>query len=290
MPSTRNIRRRIRSVKSTAQTTKAMQTVAASKMRKAQDAAVNGRPFDKLAVRILSHAAESLEDYSHPLLDTQDEVRRRAIILIGTDKGLCGALNSNLFREAAKLDASATVFITAGKKAAQFVARSQRNLVAEFSYGDSPTFSDAGAIARAAQDLFEKGEVDAVDVMFPRFVNTLTQEPTTRPLLPMERLWEGTGAEDEKETASTAKPDYIFEPNAQELMGALLRYFLDFQILQLLQETKASEQSSRMVAMKNATENAEQLIKDLTRTYNKIRQAGITTELLDITTAQLAVG
>lgn len=288
MPSTRNIRRRIRSVKNTSQITKAMQTVAASKMRKAQNAAINGRPFADLATRILSHAAQSLEDYSHPLLEKRPG-RNRAVIVVGTDKGLCGALNANLFREVARLDKATTLFLTAGRKASQFIARTRRQLVAEFSYGDNPTFSDAQAIARAAQDLFLKGEVDAVDVMFPRFVNTLTQTPTTRPLLPMERLWENGDAVVKPDSKAGATPDYLFEPNAADVMGALLRYFLDFQILQLLQETKASEQSARMVAMKNATENANQLIKDLTLTYNKIRQAGITTELLDITTAQLAI-
>ncbi|MCP5517959.1 MAG: ATP synthase F1 subunit gamma [Verrucomicrobiales bacterium] len=289
MPSTRNIRRRIRSVKNTSQITKAMQTVAASKMRKAQTAAINGRPFADLAARILAHAAQSLEDdYSHPLLEKRSGPKR-AVIVIGTDKGLCGALNANLFREVSRLDKDHTLFLTAGRKASQFVARTRRQLVAEFSYGDAPTFTDAQAIARAAQDLFLKGEVDAVDVMFPRFVNTLTQTPTTRPLLPMERLWENGDAVVEAKGGNGAAPDYLFEPNAAEVMGALLRYFLDFQILQLLQETKASEQSARMVAMKNATENANQLIKDLTLAYNKIRQAGITTELLDISTAQLAI-
>jgi F-type H+-transporting ATPase subunit gamma len=286
MPSTRNIRRRIRSVKNTAQITKAMQTVAASKMRKAQDAAVNGRPFAERAIRILANAARSLEDYEHPLLEER-EVRRRAVILITTDKGLCGGLNANLMREAAKFDRDSTVFIAAGRKGAQFLARTRRNLASEYSFGDVPTFSDAMAIARTAKQLFTDGEVDRVEVLYPRFVNTLTQEPKSQVLLPMECLWEqdGTGKDEDQ----SDEVDYLFEPSASEVMGGLLRSFLDFQILQLMLETKASEHSARMVAMKNATENADQLIKDLTLTYNKIRQAGITTELLDISVAQLAI-
>lgn len=290
MPSTRHIRRRIRSVKNTSQITRAMQTVAASKMRKAQDAAVNGRPFADLAIRILAHAAGSLEEYSHPLLERR-EVRQRAVILISTDKGLCGGLNANLFREVARLDKETTRFIAVGRKGSQFIARARRQLVAEFPCGDNFTFSDATAIARTAQDLFEKREVDQVDVLYPRFINTLTQTPTLRPLLPMERLWEMAAEAAQPGTAGAGGlvVDYLFEPNAHEVISSLLRYFLDFQIRQLLLETKASEHSARMVAMKNATENANQLIKDLTLTYNKIRQAGITTELLDIATAQLAV-
>lgn len=288
MPSTRNIRRRIRSVKNTAQITKAMQTVAASKMRKAQDAAVNGRPFAERAIRILAQAARSLEDYEHPLLE-QREVRRRAVILITTDKGLCGGLNANLMREAAKFDRDTTVFIAAGRKGAQFLGRTRRNLASEYSFADVPTFSDAMAIARAAKQLFTDGEVDRVEVLYPKFVNTLTQQPQSQVLLPMECLWDSLpGATGEKDDEQS-HVDYLFEPSASEVMGGLLRSFLDFQILQLMLETKASEHSARMVAMKNATENAEHLIKDLTLAYNKVRQAGITTELLDISVAQLAI-
>ncbi|MCB1128172.1 MAG: ATP synthase F1 subunit gamma [Verrucomicrobiae bacterium] len=289
MPSTRNIRRRIRSVKNTAQITKAMQTVAASKMRKAQDAAVNGRPFADRAIRILANAARSLEDYEHPLLEER-EVRRRAVILITTDKGLCGGLNAYLMREAAKYDRESTVFIAAGRKGAQFLARTRRNLAAEFSFADVPTFSDAMTIANAAKRIFTEREVDRVEVLYPKFINTLTQQPKAQVLLPMECLWEEGGAgQDGEKGGNPTEVDYLFEPGASEVMNGLLRWFLDFQILQLMLETKASEHSARMVAMKNATENADQLIKDLTLTYNKIRQAGITTELLDISVAQLAI-
>jgi F-type H+-transporting ATPase subunit gamma len=288
MGSTRNIRRRIRSVKNTAQITKAMQTVAASKMRKAQDAALNGRPFAAQAIRLLANAARSLDDYEHPLLEVRP-VRKRAVILLTTDKGLCGGLNANLMREASHYDRDTTLFIGAGKKGAQFIARTGRRLAAEFSLEDNPTFGDAQAVARAAKDLFLQGEVDQVEVLFPRFVNTLHQQPERLPLLPMESLWEEELKDSPDADAKTTPVDYLFEPSPGEVMSAMLRSFLDFQILQLLLETKASEHSARMVAMKNATENADQLIKDLTLTYNKIRQADITTELLDISVAQLAI-
>src|SRR5690349_14707567 len=159
MPSTRDIRRRIRSVSSTAQITKAMEMVAASKMRKAQQAALNGRPFARLLYRIQRKATTQAIDFTHPLLEKR-EVKKRAIVLIGGDKGLCGALNSNLFRMAAKYDQGSTVFITAGRKAAQWVTRTRRQLAAEFQYGDSPRYAEARAIAATARDLFLKGDVD----------------------------------------------------------------------------------------------------------------------------------
>src|SRR6266700_4391919 len=158
MHSIRDLRRRIRSISSTAQITKAMQMVAGSKMRKAQQAALAGRPFAYLLYRIQREATTRMCEFSHPLLEKRD-VRKRAVILIAADKGLCGALNSNLFRLATKFDPQSTVFITAGRKAAQFIARTRRQLAAEFAYGDSPTFPEARAIASFSCDLFLKGEV-----------------------------------------------------------------------------------------------------------------------------------
>src|ERR1700751_5069380 len=158
MSSPREIYRRIRSIRSTAQITNAMQMVAASKMRKAQEAALAGRPFVRLLYVIQRQATRWMGDFSHPLLEVR-EVRKRAVILVGADKGLCGALNSNLFRMATEFDPQSTVFITAGKKAAQFIARTRRQLAAEFAYGDSPTYPEARAIAGFARELFLKGEV-----------------------------------------------------------------------------------------------------------------------------------
>ena len=183
MPSTRDIRRRIRSVSSTAQITKAMQMVAASKMRKAQEAALAGRPFAALLYRIQRRATTQSIDFAHPLLEVRPVVKR-AVILVGADKGLCGALNSNLFRTVARFDPKTTVFITAGRRASQFIARTNRQLVAEFAYGDTPRYSEARAIAALARDLFLKREVDEVQVVATRFVNTLTQVPLCLEFLP----------------------------------------------------------------------------------------------------------
>jgi F-type H+-transporting ATPase subunit gamma len=292
MPSTRDIRRRIKSVKSTAQITRAMQMVASSKMRKAQLAALAGRPYATLMNDVLSAVSEGAGDFTHPLLEKRDGLKR-AVILISTDKGLCGALNSNLLREAAKFDKDTTVYVCAGKKGAQFTHRTKRNLAAEFSYKDNPQFAEARAISKFAQDLFLKGEVDQVDVLYTNFINTLSQKPEARPLLPIGKIHAlEVGVEGHGGGGDLKKGDveYLFEPNAGEVLGNLLPHYVNFQVFQFLLEAKASEHSSRMVAMKNATDNAKQLIKDLTLEYNKLRQANITKELLEITTAQMAMG
>ena len=171
MNSPRDLRRRIRSISSTAQITKAMQMVAASKMRKAQQAALAGRPFVQVLYRIQREATTRMGEFSHPLLEVR-EVHKRAVILVGADKGLCGALNSNLFRLAAEFDPQSTVFITAGRRAAQFIARTRRQLVAEFTYADTPQFAEARAIAAFARDLFLKREVDAGSRSSPRVSST----------------------------------------------------------------------------------------------------------------------
>ncbi len=292
MPSTRDIRRRIKSVKNTAQITKAMQMVASSKMRKAQLAALAGRPYATLMNDVLAAVSEGAGDFTHPLLEKR-EGKKRAVILVSTDKGLCGALNSNLLREAAKFDKETTVYICAGKKGAQFISRTKRNLAAEFSYKDNPQFAEARAISKFAQDMFLKGEVDRVDVLYTNFINTLSQKPEARQLLPIGKIHAlQVGVEGHGEGGELKKGDveYLFEPNAADVLGNLLPHYVNFQVFQFLSEAKASEHSSRMVAMKNATDNAKQLIKDLTLEYNKLRQANITKELLEITTAQMALG
>ena len=287
MASTRDIRRRIRSISNTAQITKAMQMVAASKMRKAQEAALNGRPFARLMYRFQRKALLQALDFSHPLLETRP-VQKRGVILIGGDKGLCGALNSNLFRVAAQFDPQTTVYITAGRRAAQFIARTRRHLHAEFAYGDSPRYAEAKAIASCARDLFLKGEVEEVRVVATRFINTLTQRTGSVGFLPVGAL---KGVElpeglSEKELEISGA-DFLFEPNPEAFLGYLLSHYLNLFIYLVLLNAKASEQSARMVAMKNATDNANTLIQDLTLEYNKLRQGRITTELLEIVGGQL---
>jgi F-type H+-transporting ATPase subunit gamma len=295
MPSTRDIRRRIKSVKNTAQITKAMQMVASSKMRKAQLMALAGRPYARLMYRIQREVTTHVGDFTHPLLEARP-VRKRAVVLVSTDKGLCGALNSNLFREAAKWEKDNTVFLTAGRKAAQFVARSRRQLAAEFTYKDSPAFSEARVISKMAQELFLKGEVDQVEILFTRFVNTLTQRPVTLQYLPVGEIKaidpevKPVGGQELDTHEEQGLTEFLFEPNPGEVLGALLPHYLNFFMYQVLLEAKASEQSARMVAMKSATDNAKQLIDDMTLEYNKLRQSNITKELLEISTAQMALG
>lgn len=289
MVSARDIRRRIRSIRSTAQITRAMQMVAASKMRRAQEAVLKTRPFVHLLYRILRRATTQAIDFEHPLLEKR-AVAKRAVILVAGDKGLCGSLNTNLFRLAARYEPPNTVFITAGKKAAQFVARSGRKLVAEFAYGDTPRFEEARAIASLARDLFLNREVDEVVILATRFVNTLTQQAVAVPFLPIGPIegLEIQGAESEEELARHSR-EVIFEPSARALLEHLLPRSLNIYLYQVLLNAKASEQSARMVSMKNATDNAEELIKDLTLQYNKLRQGNITKELLDIAGGQSGI-
>src|ERR1039458_2309527 len=186
MPSTRDIRRRIKSVKNTAQITKAMQMVAASKMRKAQQAALAGRPYARLMNKVLAEVASETREVTHPFME-QREGARRGVILVSTDKGLCGGLNSNLMREAAKFENGA-IFIAAGRKGSQFLVRTKRQMVAEFTFKDAPLFAEARAISKFAGDLFLKGEVDRVDIVFTNFVSTLVQKPEVRQLLPISEV------------------------------------------------------------------------------------------------------
>ena len=294
MPTTRDIRRRIKSVKNTAQITKAMQMVAASKMRKAQDAALAGRPYAELMNAVLAEVSANAGDFSHPLLEKR-EVKKRGLIVVSSDKGLCGALNTNRLREVGKYDAATTVHITAGRKASQYVARTKRELAAEFTYKDAPLFTEARQISKFAQDLFIKGEVDTMDILYTDFVNTLTQKPIVQAFLPVGKIAaleaDMTGDDSLKQGELTAgTTEFIFEPAPEHVLGALLPHYLSFRVYQILLESKASEHSARMVAMKNATDNAKEIIKDLTLQYNKLRQSNITSELLEITTAQMALG
>lgn len=288
MHSTRDIRRRIRSIGSTAQITRAMQMVAASKMRKAQEAALAGRPFVDTLYRFQRHATTHLIELKHPLLEVRP-VQKRAVILVAADKGLCGALNSNLFRLASQFDPASTVFITAGRKAAQFVAVTKRQLIAEFAYADEPRFPEARAIAALARDLFLKKEVDEVRVLATRFVNTLTQIAVSLEFLPVGEIKElSIPTAESEETPAAQIKEILFEPNPAALLGYLLSHYLNIYIHQVLLNAKASEQSARMVSMKNATDNAESLISDLTLEYNKLRQDNITKELLEIAGGQAA--
>jgi len=286
MSSPRELRRRIKSISSTAQITKAMQMVAASKMRKAQQAALNIRPFARSLYVIQRKATSRPVPFVHPLLEVR-EVRTRAIVLIASDKGLCGALNTNVFRLASKFDPETTVFITAGRKAAQFVARTRRQLAADFHYSDTPRYSEARAIASAAREMFLSGQVDEVQIIASRFVNTMTQVPVCLELLPVGPVTglQFPGAPIEEELAADTA-EGLFEPNAQDVLSYLALHYVNLILYSVLLNARASEQSARMVSMKNATDSAEALIDDLKLEYNKLRQGNITKELLEIAGGQ----
>jgi F-type H+-transporting ATPase subunit gamma len=285
MPSTLDIRRRIRSVKNTAQITKAMQMVAASKMRKSQAAALSGRPYQEVLFRVLAALRGKVDPQASPLL-VERTVRRELILVISSDKGLCGALNTNLFRELTAIDAVDPSFIAIGRKAVQFLVRTRRNLLADFQVSEVPNTREVRPIANFCAERFLSGEVDRVRVIYSKFVNTLIQQATTVNLLPAsseELLGEEKGEK-------VPSGEFLFEPSEQGVLSAILPHYITFQIFQMILDARASEHSARMVAMKNATDNAKQLVKDLTLHYNKVRQASITTELLEIASAQLSVG
>ena len=261
--------------------------VASSKMLKAQQSTLQTRPFAQLLYRIQRHATTHAREFNHPLLEVR-EVRKRAVILVGTDKGLCGPLNANVFRVAAQFDPATTLFITAGKRASQFVAHTRRQLVAEFSFTDSPRYAEARPIANFARDLFLKGEVDEVKIVGTQFLNTLTQKAAAIEFLPIGEIkgLKIPGMESEAELASDTT-EVLFEPGPEAVLSFLLGVYLNVVVYRVLLEAKASEQSARMVGMKNATDSANGLIHDLTLEYNKLRQGNITKELLEIAGGQL---
>jgi len=287
MNSPRHLRRRIKSIGGTQQITRAMQMVAASKMRKAQQAALDAKGFARLLYHIQRSAITHAAGFTHPLLEVR-EVRKRAVILIAADKGLCGALNTNAFRVASRFDPASTVFITAGRRAAQFVARTRRQLAAEFAYGDTPTFPETRAIAGLARELFVTNEVDEVQIVATRFVNTLSQVAVAVPFLPVGEIkgLKLPGVDFDEAAAAADPGEAVFEPGSEAVLGYLLERYLNIFVYYVLLNAKASEQSARMVSMKNATDSADALIKDLTLEYNNLRQGNITKELLEIAGGQ----
>ena len=287
---TRDIRRRIKSVKNTSQITKAMQMVAASKMRKAQMRALSGRPYAEELAKILAALGKAGgSDELHPLLQERKEVKRELVLVITTDKGLCGALNTNLLRELTKFDAAKTTFVAVGRKGAQYLGRLKRDLAAEFELKETFTFLECKQASKFCIEKFLAGDVDKVTVAFTDFKSTLRQEPTLKVILPVQNF-DLADLHGTKTEAAANTTEYLFEPSAGGVLEHLVPHYVHFAVYQMVLESRASEHSARMVAMKNATDNAKQLIKDLTLEYNKVRQAGITTELLEITTAQMALG
>ena len=290
MPSTRDIRRRIKSVKNTRQITKAMELVAASKMKKAQAVALAGRPYNQLMADMLAALASRVEESAHPFLSKR-EVKTRGILLVTSDKGLCGPLNSNLFKLVAEIKTPAK-FCAIGRKGTQFLARTKRDLVADFQVHDRVPFAEVKVIAEFMVKQYLEGAIDTIEVIYPRFKNTLVQEPICQPVLPLDNLRQfienlrAHGGAVAVEAADTR--EILFEPSAKAVLNALLPFYVNRQIYQFALLAKASEHSARMVAMKTAKDNATKILGDLTLEYNKARQAAITQEILEIAAASFA--
>ena len=294
MASTRDIRRRIKSVKNTRQITKAMELVAASKMKKAQAAALAGRPYAELMAKMLGAIADRVEEAQHPFL-AKREIRTRGIILITSDKGLCGPLNSNVLKVVTDIKTPAK-YAVIGRKGTQFIARTHRDLLADFPANDRTSFADIKVVAEFMVKQFLEGVVDTVEVIWPRFRNTLVQAPTVMTLLPLTSvkdviadLRSDAGLEATTTAAAkTAQNQMLFEPDAASVLEAILPLYINRELFQHAIDAKASEHSARMVAMKTAKDNATKLLGELTLEYNKARQAGITQEILEIAAAQFA--
>lgn len=298
MANLRDIRRRIKSVKNTRQITRAMQLVSSSKMKRAQDAAIAGRPYALLLADLLDTVGEKLQlsgtEISHPFFKKR-EVNTRGILVLSTDKGLCGPLNTNLFRKIVDEVKGPAKFVTVGRKATQFISRTKRDLIADFTVSDKAEFAEIRPMLKLLVESFLSGRIDTLEVVYPSFVNVLVQEPVIRTLLPildlrdvLEQLQKRVKGEEHLLDARSDAREMTFEPSAESVLDELPGLYVNVIIHQLILESRAAEYSARMVAMKSATDNASNLVDDLTLDYNKARQAAITQEILEISAAAQA--
>ncbi|QXD32522.1 ATP synthase F1 subunit gamma [Candidatus Pelagisphaera phototrophica] len=287
MPNLREIRRRIKSVKNTRQITKAMELVAASKMKKAQQAAISGQPYAALLAETLSHISSRIEELDHPFFKER-EVKTRGIIIVSTDRGLCGPLNGNLIREILN-SKEEMKFVSVGRKGRQFLSRTNRDLLADFEIGDAVKYTKVKQLTEFMIDKYLSGEVDTVEILYPRFVNVLTQAPSFGKLLPItgldDMITELRGKDSQPFESSSDDRNFVFEPDPVSILNELLPLFVDRQAYQAILSARASEHSARMVAMKTAKDNASKLLDSLTLQFNKARQAAITQEILEIAAA-----
>jgi F-type H+-transporting ATPase subunit gamma len=294
MASLKDIRGRIGSVRNIAQITRAMEMVAASRMKRAQDAILAARPYSDELRDALSRVAAVVGEEVHPLL-ARRPVRRVALIMITTDRGLAGSLNANAIRSAlrwtqqkigsgngeTRVEVEA---VTIGRKGRDGLRRAGIPIAAHFpQLGDRPSFSDVTPIARLVTDDFLEGKYDEIDVAYSTFISTLTQRPEIKPLLPIT-------SPEQAEGADTENDEYLFEPSPEAVLSRLLPHFVAVDLYRAVLENQASEQSARMIAMRNSTDNANELIDDLTLVYNKTRQATITREMIEIASGAEALG
>jgi len=294
MPNLRDIRKRIRSVANTGKNTRAMQLVAASRMKKAQDAAISARPYAAMLAEMLSAMPKGEVESSegNPFLAARP-LKTRGILLVSTDRGLVGGMNSNLFRVASAEKAKGNVkFVAVGRKAAQFLSRTGCDLIACCSVSDRVPYHEVRPVVEAIVQAYLSGEVDTIEVLFPRFINNLRQEPTLRQLAPVPSLEQfvaqfGVAKAGAKSVVADDR-EMAFEPSPQAIIDRIVELYIRREIYQMMLEAKASEQSARMVAMKTATDNAKELGRRLTLNYNKARQAAITQELVELSAASAA--
>ena len=287
MAGAKEIRNKIGSVKNTQKITSAMQMVAASKMRRAQESMAASRPYAVTMRKVIGHIALGNLEYKHPYLEER-EAKRVGYIIISTDRGLCGGLNINLFKSALnsmkewKDQGVETSLALVGSKACSFFARYGGKVLAQASgLGDNPTVNDLIGSVKVMLQAYDNGEIDRLYLVYNNFVNTMVQQPKVDQLLPLPK------AKDEK--MAKRHWDYLYEPDPKHLLDQLLGRYIESQVYQGVVENLASEQSARMVAMKAATDNADTLINDLQLVYNKARQASITQELTEIVSGAAAV-
>lgn len=296
MANLRDIRRRIKSVKNTRQITRAMQLVSSSKMKRSQDAALAGRPYAYVLAEMLNTVSESFKtsgnEIEHSFFKPRP-VQKRGILILSTDKGLCGPLNSNLFRMVVESVDGEALYFTVGRKGAQFVKRAGLDLKQAFEVSDKVETSEFIPIVETLVQSYENGAIDTIEIAYPNFINVLVQKPVIQPILPILDL--DTVLEQLKskikgftEDISQESREIAFEPSPNEILSQLPSLYLRFMVSQLILESKASEYSARMVAMKSATDNASKLVDALTLDYNKARQAAITQEILEIAAASAA--
>ncbi|MGE4488437.1 MAG: ATP synthase F1 subunit gamma [Kiritimatiellales bacterium] len=298
MANLRDIRRRIKAIQSMAKITKAMQMVAISKMKRAQNAATYGIPYADMLSDILMQVTQHIGTYQHGLMEKRTG-SLKLVILVSTDRGLCGSLNTNVFREVAKYDSDTTLFVTIGTKAAQFIQRTGRQLIVDFDYGDPPQLSEARMVCRFVTQLFLDEEIDSAEIIFSDYISTFKQEPLIWHFLPVGQTQESFDQmPDSLKRAKTAEAqngirgisEFEFEPNVNTVYESLLLRSLDYQLLQIMREVRASEHSARMVSMKQATDNARDMDARLQLVHNNLRQASITNELLELSSSSAADG
>jgi F-type H+-transporting ATPase subunit gamma len=283
MPSLRDLRRRIKGVQNMRKITKAMELVAAARMRRAQERVLAARPYSDEIASIMTELMRRTPQYEHPFLKV-NELQKRLIILVTADRGLAGALNSNNTRlavsEATKTPSVPVSYVTIGRRGRDVLRRLHRDLVADQSMlGERPTMGDVLPAARVAMEQFERGEVQQIDIVYSRFISVGRQQTTLQRVIPVVP----------PEDAKAVSADFEYEPDPKDVLDALLPRYVEAQVYRAVLENAASEQAARMIAMRNASDNASEFIEDLTLTANKVRQASITTELMEIVSGAAAL-